>query len=264
MGSLPSLPLRPDSSEAMNIKESLEKRHKLKLLEVEVSYSDSIESAFCIAPIRLPRFISKKMRKWQEAKWRHFLKIKRLEDKEGETADPYKYTIFLPRIHCIYPVKFYGALWHEFGHVLADTLYVKDKTHNEGIAFACGFRGLLLEVLEGKFTIEEAIDEIEFQIKRAENSLPFFHFNPHRSAMRVIKEYNVERGCFEDWQFRNRDPHILIAELDEKIQRAVRDDREVREIVAKRKIANAEKPFVAIFTIIIAILLTYSIVSNLI
>lgn len=244
-----------DSSEVASIKEQLEKRHQVKLPEVEVRYSDNIKSAFSTTGIKLPWYISKERRENLEASWKNRLKLQGLKDDELKEINPYNPTIFLARRYPHYPVDLYGELWHEFGHVLAHTLEIRDKTHNEGVAYACGFRGLLLEALDGKFSIEKAVDEIEHQIEGAETSLPFF---PHRWALRVVKDYNVERGCFEDLSFRNRDPEKLIAELDRKIQKAVEDDKEIREIVSKRQLARIEKLFVGISTIAIIILFILS------
>lgn len=245
-------PLRPklDPSEVASIKKRLEKRHNMKLPDVDVRYSDNIKGALVIEAPKLPQWA-----------WKHAFELKGLDDDELEGIDPYKFTIFLPKRYSNYPVGLYGVLWHEFGHVLACTLCVKDRTHSEGIAYACGFRGLLLEALEGKFSVEKAVEEIERQIKGVEGSFPFL---PHRTALRVIKKYDVERGCFADLEVRNRDPEEFIAELDESILRAVKDDKDVRKIVAERQLANIEKPFVGILITVIVIMLILSIISNLI
>jgi len=244
-----------DSREVASIREQLEKRHQVRLPEVEVRYSDNIKGAFFTTGIKLPRYISKERRERLEASWKNRLKLKGLKDDELKEINPYNFTIFLARRYPSYPVDLYGELWHEFGHVLAHTLDVRDKTHNEGVAYACGFRGLLLEALDGKFSMEKAVDEIERQIKGAETSLPLF---PHRTALRVVKDYNVERGCFEDLSFRNCDPEKLIVGLDRKIQKAVEDDKDIRDIVAKRQLARVEKPFVGILAITMIILFILS------
>lgn len=256
-------PLRPklDPSEVASIKERLEKRHNVKLPKAEVRYSDNIKSAFCVKAIKFPRHVSKERKEKFEVSRSVCLKLKGLKDDETKGVDPHKFTIFLPRRYSNYPAGLYGALWHEFGHVLACALDIRDKTHSEGVAYACGFRGLLLEATEGKFPVEKAIDEIERHIKGAEGSFPFF---PHHTALRVIKKYNVERGCFEDLDFRNRDPDEFIAELDESIQCAEKDDKVIREIVGKRQLARIEKPFVGILAIVIVILLILSLVNHLI
>lgn len=256
-------PLRPKlgSSEVASVKERLEKRYNVKLPDVEVGYSDNIKSAFVVGAIKLPRHVSKERRKKLEASWKTRLILKGLKDDELKGVDPYKFTIFLPRRYSNYPAGLYGELWHEFGHVLAHAFDVRDKTHSEGIAYACGFSGLLLEAIAGKFPVGKAVDEIERHIKGAESSFPFF---PHHTALRVIKEYDVERGCFVDLNIRNRNPDEFIAELDKSIQRAVKDDKDIREIVAKRQLAKIEKPFVGILTIAIAIMVILSITSHLI
>jgi len=107
-----------DLGEFARIKEQLEKRHQVKLPEAQVRYSDNIKSAFSTTGIELPRHISKERRE------------------QLEEINPHKPTIFLARRYPNYPADLYGELWHEFGHVLAHTLDVRDKTLNEGVAYA--------------------------------------------------------------------------------------------------------------------------------
>ena len=244
-----------DLSEVASIKEQLEKRHQVKLPEVEVRYSDNIKSAFSTTGIKLPGHIFKERREKLERSWKNLLKLKGLKDDELKEINPYNPTIFLAQRYPSYPVDLYGELWHEFGHMLAHTLDVRDKTLNEGVAYACGFTGLLLEALDGRFSVGKAVGEIERQIRGAQTSLPLY---PHRWALRVVKDDNVERCCFEHLSFRNRIPEKLITELDRKIRKTVEDDKEIRNIVAKRQLARVEKPFIGILAIAIIVLLILS------
>jgi len=60
-------------------------------------------------------------------------------------------------------------VWHELGHATATALGVRDKILNEGVAIICKFKGLLLEAEEGKFLLERAFDQIEFDIEKTED-----------------------------------------------------------------------------------------------
>lgn len=246
-------PLRPEleKSEVASIKERLEKRHDVKLPEVEVRYSDNIKSAFSANAVELPRFVSKERREKFETMRKSLFKLKGLKDGELTGVDLYKFTVFLPRRYRNYPAGLYGVLWHEFGHALAYVLDVKDKTRREGVAYACGFRGLLLEAMEGKFSIEKAVDEIELQIKGAGFSLPFF---PHADSLRLIREHNLN--------FRNRDPNELIGELDRSIQHTLEVDRKILQITRKRQLARVEKPFVSLFAMVAVTLLIISFILD--
>lgn len=249
-------PLRPrlEQNEVTSIKERLEKRHNAKLPDVEVRYSDNIQSAFSATALKLPRYISKERREKLEATRKSLLRLKGLKDEELNGVDHHKFTVLLPRRYTNYPAGLYGALWHEFGHALAYALDVRDEVRREGIAYACGFRGLLLEAVEGKFSVEKAVDEIEHQIKAASGDpIPF---RPHRWSLRVIKEHNLNLN------FRNRDPNELIEELDRSIQRAIEVDREILKITRKRQLARVEKPFVGVFATIAIILLIISFVLD--
>lgn len=206
-------PPRPklDPTKIDNIKEQLEKLHNIKLPEVEVRYSDNIRNAFAIRPTKIPRFTPKETRNQFIKRRNSRLKAKGLKDEELEGIGISEFTIFLRRRYSNYPVELYGELWHEMGHATAYALNVRDKTLNEGVAYACGFRGLLIEVKEGKLSLEEAVEQIKSNIKGAKGSFPFF---PHRRALLTIEAYNP------DLNFRNRNLDELIAELDRSIQDA--------------------------------------------
>ena len=89
-------PLRPklDPSEVASIKERLEKRHNVKLPEVEVRYSDNIEGAFLTRAAKLSRYVSKEGREKHEADWKFRLELKGLKDDELKEVDLYEFTIF--------------------------------------------------------------------------------------------------------------------------------------------------------------------------
>lgn len=228
-------PLRPrlDLREVASIKERLETRHNVKLPEVEVRHSDNIQNAFSTNAVKLPRRISRERREKFERSRKSSLRLKGLKIEELKEVNLYKFTIFLPRRYANYPAGLHGVLWHEFGHALGHVLDVRDKTRGEGVAYACGFRGLLMEAMEGKFSIEKAVDEIENQIKGASSSLPFF---PHHKSLRVIKTYNTNLN------FRNGDRKELIDELDRSIQHAIEVDRELVKIVESANSLESRKP----------------------
>jgi len=89
--------------EIENIKEWLEKWHKIVLPEVEVRYSDDIENALCINVAQVPRRMSPAMKDQYFRETNSELRLRGLKDDELEGIDPSKFTIFLPRRYPNYP-----------------------------------------------------------------------------------------------------------------------------------------------------------------
>jgi len=204
--------------EITSIRKELEKRHKIDLSDVQVRYSDNISKAFNI-------YHSPEMRpEIKEKKSRYELMKKGLQDYELEDLDLSKPVIFIPRAYENYPARLYGAINEEFGHQTAYRLDVKNKTFNEAFAIAYRLRGILLGYKIGKFTLDEAIDQIEHDIKEAEYDSRFLssfekaglkipsNIKHYENALFAIRKYNP------DLEFRNRDPDELIEELEGSIK----------------------------------------------
>lgn len=207
-----------EAEEFRSMIEQIEERHKIKLSEVEIRYSDNIRSAFCISPTILPSeetisglyFVQERIRKFYRIR-KSELKLKGLTDSEIEGIDPSKYTIFLPRRYSNYSAGLYGAVWHELGHIVASVLGIKAKIPNESVAIAYSFRGLLQEAKEGKLPLEKVFDQIELYIEKTQEPLTraLMHYGEALFAIRKHIPY---------LKFRNRDPNELLMELDKTIE----------------------------------------------
>ncbi len=236
--------------EVQRIKRWLEKQYGVRLPGVEVRYSENTSYAFAVADTELPFGIHPETKKRFFRARNSELRLHGLKEDELEGVDPSKFTVFLPGRYLSYPVRLYGALWHELGHAAADALNVKDKVLKEGIAIACKFAGLLLEAKEERFTFEKAFSQIESDIAIATEPLSFFL--PYQRALDIIKVYNLSL------EFRNRNPDGLLGELEKSIQYAVKSDREMR----RRELSRFEKPFVSILGGIALVLLAISLLHS--
>ena len=222
------------SEDIENIKEKMEKRHRIKLPEIDFFYSDNATNAFTICPLYFPRGYSQKQKEAYYEQRDCELKERGLKDNETKLIDTSKYTIFLPKKkYANHPTKLYGSMWEELGHVLAYTLDVENKVRNESIALAYRFIGLLQGVKQGLFDKEQAIEEIESTIKNIgyEKQMAGLYSKlrtmglkvprnltvaPHDSALFAIRKFNPSL------EFRNRDLDDLLAELEKSIEYALR------------------------------------------
>jgi len=238
--------------EIESIRETIEKRHGIKLPDVDVKYSDNIDKryhGFTVCPEKLPEWYSEEKIKQAVGKRDYELKKRGLKEYEIEQIDKSKYTIFLPK--SINPVSLYGAKWEELGHVAAYVLDIEDETKNESIALAYRFKGLLQAAKEGLFKREEVTNEIESNIKSAQyekmmvsvytqmekmglkvpNDMKKSHYY---SSLFAIQKYNSEL------KFRDRDLDELIVELDKSIDYTLKKSK---KLGLKEKILGIIKLF---------------------
>jgi len=213
------LPVCPklEAGEIRRIKNHMEERYKIDLSGVEIKYSDNIQHAFCVPAVNLPSqkrisksvFLQEKINRFYRTR-KSELRLLGLDDDELKEISPSEFTFFLPRRYPNCLTGLYGALWHEFGHVVASVLGVKAKIPNESVAIAYSFRGLLQEAKEGKITLEKAVDQIRRYIGMTEDPLARA-FKHYKEALFTIRKHNP------DLKFSNRDVDELLFELDETI-----------------------------------------------
>jgi len=209
--------------EIEGIKESIEKKHNIQL-PVDIIYSGNVYRSFVVPPLYPNLEHLQQMRQDVYEKRKYELKSRGLNDYEIKSIDTKKYTIFLPKT-TNNPISLYGTKWEELGHVTAYVLGIKDKIPNEGFALTYRFKGLLQGAKEGLFTVEKAIDEIEYTVKsvRADSALISKLKNmglkvPDNSEMThyddslfAIRKFNPSLT------FRNRELDELLLELDKSI-----------------------------------------------
>ena len=252
-------PLCPEleMDEINRIRKQIEKRHKIRLPEVEFQYSDNIVDAFCSHSVAPPELrdpctltdyplLHEKMTKFYQ-EWKLNLKLKGLSDSEIEMVNQWKFTIFLPRRYANYPAGLYGAVWHELGHVAASTLSVKNEVLQESIAIAHCLNGLLLEVQEGKVDLEKAVSQIERYVAGYMMN-PFSFLSPHKQGLEAIQVFNP------NLRFRGRDVNELEAELDKSIGYALDVD--------KRNKLRFEKPLILVAGLAIAAVFAISVILS--
>jgi hypothetical protein len=247
-------PLRPPLKleEIENAKRQLERKHNIKLPEVDVRYCDNITHALCFLPGKYrPKgsIAEEELDDITVSK----LKLEGISQRELYEIDLSKATVFMPKRCSNYPVGFYGSLWHELGHLAAWTLDLKDKSNEESFAVTYGFIGLLSEARSGKFTFRKAFAEIESRKVSALLCLDRM-FSDDRPSLRWIEKYNP------NLQFCGRDPDELLEELDKAITDIVTTDKEVYRILQKRILARREKPFILAFAAIAVALLIISLI----
>ncbi|MCK4434309.1 hypothetical protein KAU92_02370, partial [Candidatus Bathyarchaeota archaeon] len=204
-----------------------------------------IHRAFCVSPADPPEWFSKWARDGFYGRRHSELKRRGLVDDEIREVDTNKYTVFMPTERLNTPVKFYAAIWEELGHVAAWTLGVDDRVLNESVALAHSFKGLLKGVKEGRFSLEEAIHQIECDIKGAElgnNVMSTIEkimglkpskdnlLNHYHKAFFAVREFNPQL------KFRNRSPHELMVELDKIIDYVLGIDRRRKTRFRRRAI----------------------------
>lgn len=181
-----SLAVNSSVGEINSIKEQLEKQWKKKL-PVDARYSDNIYAAFAVPPI--PKMFLGERSKYQ-SKLNAMLKLKELKDCEIEGIESSKYIIFIPRTYKNYPTRLYGALWEELGEIVASTLGVENKATRHGIGLAYRFGGLLQSAKQEKFSLEEAVDQVELNLKK--HKTPFAYISHLNKALEVIRKYNPD------------------------------------------------------------------------
>jgi hypothetical protein len=249
-------PLRPPlgPKEIESVKEQLERRHGIRLPEIDVRYSDNITHALSISVGELPPNKSSVTEARLADSTSSWLKLEGLKSGDLDAFDTSKFTIFLPKRYVNYPSGLYGSVWHELAHAAALALDLKDKDFEESFAVTYSFIGLLLGAKEGNFSLEKAFDQIELSIKSAKHSFPA---TPHHWSLKPIEAHNP------GLKFRNRDMTGLLAELDKTIEDIVDTDKEIFEIVQERKLKRYEKPFVIILGTVALALLAISFVLSL-
>lgn len=201
-------------AEIRTIKEKIEARHKIKLPEIDVLYSENIDYPFCVDITYLPEKTPHERRSEIYRRRDLDLRAKGLKYEEIKRINPSKATICIPKRYQDDPTELAAAYWEELGHIAANALGIEPITEekmiaNEAIALAYRFKGLLLEAREGRFPLEKAIEQIEEDIERVKS--PFAHFTHYGKALDLIRRYDP------DLEFRNRDPDELIKELDKSI-----------------------------------------------
>lgn len=228
--------------EIHEIIEFLETRHKVKL-PVEIRYSQNVDSACCLTPIdatKRTRMSPNDMRKLREStnislKWRG------LTDSERESIDISKFTIFLSK-RCDNPAGMYAAVWEELGHALAWSLFVRDRKLNGNIAVTYRFWGLLKAAADGKLPLENAVAQIETDIKKLEHPLSMLSMHP--DSLEAIRTHNP------DLTFQGRNSEELLKELGKSIDYAFRVDSHHK--------SGFEKPLIICLLLIALVLLVLS------
>jgi len=222
------------SEDIENIKGKMEKRHGIKLPEIDIIYSNKANRAFTIRPANFPTGCSQEQKDAYYEKRDPELKERGLSDGEIKLIDTSKYTIFLPRKRYEnHPIKLYAAKWEELGHVVAYALGIEDKIRNESIALAYRFKGLMQGVQQRFFSKGQAIDEIESTLKNIghEKLMTGLYSKLETMGLKVPKDLTVAhhdsalfaiRKFNPDLQFRGRDLDALLVELDNSMDYALR------------------------------------------
>lgn len=235
----------PELGEIGRIIDHMERQHEIVFPQVDVKYSDNIHRACCVRPADPPEWFSEWARDDFNRRRHSGLRLRRLVEDEIREVDKSKYTVFVPRELLNIPVRLCATLWEELGHVTAWALGVEDMVLNESVALAYRFKGLLKGAEEGRFSLEEAIHRIEFDIKGAEldsyviskiermrfikasTDDPMKHYH---KALFAVREFNPQL------MFRNRDSHELMAELDKIIGYTLAIDRRRKSRFRRRLI----------------------------
>jgi len=202
----------------------LEKRHKIKL-PLDVRYADRITRGCCVRSRDLPSKMSQEEIDELLTKRNSGRMAKESSGLELKGIDSDRFTIFLPRSQLVNNIDIYATLWEELGHATAWTLGLDDPILNESLALSYRFRGVLKEVKEERFLLDEVASKIELEVRsvgadaalmsklrsmglKASRHNQLSHYD---DSLFAIKEYNPKLV------FRNRSPDELIAELDKSI-----------------------------------------------
>lgn len=250
----PRLRLPLDPKEVENAKEQLERRYSIRLPEIEVRYSDSIDHALCLSADPYARTSSKAINKISDETIVRLM-ARGLKEDELEAIDPRRFTIFLPKRYHRYPAGLYESLWHELGHAVAHVLKVADKDNEESLAVTYSLIGLLLETKDGKLALKKAFDQIEVTVRMAAHAFRPWFTEPIPS-LRWVEKYNP------GLEFTNRDPDELLSELEKTIQDLVSNDREVHEILQNRLMARHDNPFILAFAAVAGAMLIISVLLS--